>query len=257
MKLSSSLFLLLSILCALFVTTASKPIASRSHNKPRDDVEEESGAAAAKKTNHRHLKKSEGEGNAAGYRKAKKYFRKYAKAQTPDKDHYLFYTYNSNCTEILSAGLTSVNECNLHKWDGTVIGMEHFKCDFVGGVFYDETNTIQNPLISCDRFRKFESGNYFYEKTLLNLVDPIWKSIILGGTGTFVGAQGDAISVAGGNLVDYFVSGEPLPPAPTVWFVKSLYAKEEAHAYWNDFDPEMFGVVPPDFTAVPEWAQED
>jgi len=234
MNVSSSLFLILSVLCVATEVVTSAPRTQRKLKKssPKDKPGKD-------------------------YWKAKRYFKKFAKVQPPSNDYYLFYTYQQNCRLLEPINiLTPVSECDLVAWNGTIIGTAHSRCYVIGE--FDTTIDIagQDPGLACDRFRKFQSGNYFFEKYLYNDMEPIRKSLLVGGTGTFVGATGESIMYQTYDpqaSFDFILSGEPLPPMPHVWFVKSLYAKEVAFDYWKDFDSDDFSVTPPDFTVFPEW----
>ena len=232
MNVSSSIILILSILCvALGVVTSERT--------------------------QRKLMKSSKDKPGKDYWKAKKYFKKFAKLEPPAKDYYLFYTYEQNCRILEPVSLTEpVVECDLAAWNGTIIGTAHAKCSIIGEIDVTMDPVGQDPGFACDRFRKFPSGNYFFEKYMYKDMEPLRRSIIVGGTGTFVDATGESImyqSYDPQTSYEFVISGEPLPPVPHVWFVKSLYAKETAYDYWKDFDPDCFSVPPPDFTVLPEW----
>jgi len=233
MNISSSLFLILSVLCvATEVVTSARTQRKLKKYSPKDKPGKD-------------------------YWKAKRYFKKFAKLQPPTNDYYLFYTYEQNCRLLEPINiLIPVTECDLVAWNGTIIGTVHSRCYVIGELDPTIEPVCQDPGVACDRFRKFLSGNYFFEKFLQKNSEPFRKSLIVGGTGTFVGATGESIMYQPYGpqaILDFALSGEPLPPVPHVWFVKSLNAKEVAFDFWKDFDSDCFSVTPPDFTVFPEW----
>jgi len=237
-------------------TSSEQRIPSRSSFDDHDPAKKERTIRRRAQKNRKLKKPSLKPGK--DYWKAKRYFKKFAKVEPPDNDYYLFYSNAANCKVLDPPSLSNpVLECDMVGWDGSIIGTNHIRCYVIGEI--DLTLPLdvpQTPEIVCDRFRKFPSGNYFFEKYMYSDSDPITRSIIVGGTGTFVGATGESILY---QTSDPFLSlpliqaGEPHPPVPQVWFVKSLNAKKVAFDYWKDFDPDEFGIAPPDFSVLPEW----
>jgi len=231
---SSSLALIFSVLCTLAT-----------------------GVVARTQKGNRKLKKSPEDKPGKDYWKAKRYFKKFAKVQPPDNDYYLFYSFIINCKIIDSfSPVEFVSECDVANWDGTILGKQSARCYMIEEIDTTASLLEQDPELACDRFIKFESGNYFFEKFMFSNSDPVRRSIIVGGTGTFVDASGESIIYQPYDpkvAVDFTLYGQPLPPVPQIWLVKSLNAKEVAFDFWKGFDPDDFFAAPPDFSVLPEW----